>query len=249
MLGRPTVWGDEANTYSRVAGSYETLLNLLAGCGVLPLHYEAEWLVGRIAKLSPPALRFFPACVGTLMIPGIYFLARQMVHRKAALLAAGFVACSGFACFYLHDARMYAPFYLFITLTVASLLWWLRAGHRVAWWAWVAAGTAMVGTHGLGMIIMGLQPLILMTSRKLKWAKSAWFTLGLLVIFAGPAGYYLMFNDFVESESEGLRVGDRVDQHAQRGSDRHGSDQGLDGGVSDGVELDQEFATARCRRK
>src|SRR4051812_39235366 len=41
MLNTPTVWGDEANTYSRVAGSYETLLELLQDAGFAPLHYEA----------------------------------------------------------------------------------------------------------------------------------------------------------------------------------------------------------------
>src|SRR4051812_33805931 len=61
MLASPTIWGDEANTYSRVAGSYETMLDLLQDAGFAPLHYEAEWVIGRFFKLTPAALRFFPA--------------------------------------------------------------------------------------------------------------------------------------------------------------------------------------------
>ena len=88
-LDRPSLWGDEAWTFSRVCGSYQDMLDLVSVAGFAPLHYELYWWIGHhIAKLSPIVMRLVPAISGTLMIPAIYFLARQLVSIRTALVAA-----------------------------------------------------------------------------------------------------------------------------------------------------------------
>ncbi len=97
------------------------------------------------------------------MVPAMYFLARQLVATRTALLAAAFTACSGFLLAYSRDAKMYSHFWLMCTLNVACLMWWLRTQKLVAWFGWVTAGVAMIGSHMPGFVLLGLQPLFLLT--------------------------------------------------------------------------------------
>src|SRR3954462_5150249 len=124
-LDRPCLWGDEAWVYSRACGTYQQMLAILRHDGFGPLHYEFYWVLCRFAAPGPWAMRALPAVAGTLMVPAVYFLARQIVARPAALRAAAFACCSAYLLHYSHDAKMYGDFWLGCTLFVACLLWWL----------------------------------------------------------------------------------------------------------------------------
>src|SRR3954462_12067632 len=87
-LAHPPLLFDEAATYTRVTGTFTELLNILRFDGFAPLHYELYWLMARFARLTPVMMRIVPAISGTLMIPAMYFLARQMASRRVATLGA-----------------------------------------------------------------------------------------------------------------------------------------------------------------
>ena len=106
---------------------------------------------------------------GVLMIPAMYFLARQLAGRRVANLAAPFTACSAYMLVYSRDAKMYAEFWLFGVLTIGCFVWWLERGGTTGWLAWVACGLAMVGLDTLGLMIVALLPIFLLTSRKIHW--------------------------------------------------------------------------------
>ncbi len=147
FLGRPCLWGDEALVYWRTCGTFAQLLRLLHGDGFPPLHYELYWLIVHASGTvpSPAAMRAVPAACGTLLVPAVYGLARQLLPRRPSLWAAAFTAGSGFALFYSRDAKMYAEAWLAMTVSVACLLAWVRTGRATAWLAWVAAGSAAAG--------------------------------------------------------------------------------------------------------
>lgn len=203
-LDRPTFWIDEAFTYWRVSGSYKDLTRILREGGFTPLHYEAYWVLGRYTSLSPFWMRFIPAVCGTLMIPAMYFLARQVAGRNVALLTAAFTACSAYMLNYSRDAKMYMDCWLFAALHLGCLMWWLRTRWMLAWLCWIAAGLAMVGIHANSAVLVLVQPVILLSSRRLTWPTTLLFLAGLGVIAAGPAGYYWKFNQWNERiEAEG----------------------------------------------
>ena len=205
-IGHPTFWIDEAFTYWRVCGSYGELINILREGGFTPLHYEAYWVLGQFTTLSPLVMRLIPAVCGTLMIPAMYFLARQVTPRNTALLVAAFVACSAYMLNYSRDAKMYMDAWLFAALHLGSLMWWLRTRRTVAWLAWVAAGLAMGGVHATSLILLVIEPVLLLTSARLKWWHTLAFLGGVALIAAGPGGYYLMFNQWTERiEQQGWR--------------------------------------------
>jgi len=191
MLSQPSVWGDEANTYSRTSGSYATTVDFMEHDGFAPLHYELYWAINHFTKLTPWVLRLPPAICGTLQIPAIYFLARQLVRKRTALLAALFTACSAYLIVYSRDAKMYMELWFFLTLHLGGFFWWLRTGRRVAWLVWVTAGLAMGGIHAPGLLLLGLEPIFLLTQPRPHWKRAIYFILGAIVIGSGPAGYYL----------------------------------------------------------
>ncbi len=202
QLAVPTLWNDEVQAYWRVCGTYGQMLNVLRSDGFPPLHYSLLWVIGRFVTLTPFYIRLGPALSGTLMIPAMYFLARQLLPRSTSLLAAALVACSAFAMFYSRDGKMYAHAWLFVVLNVGCLLWWFRTGRSTAWLCWIAAGCAMVGFHASTFTVLALSPVLFLTQRHVHWKNAMLLVLGAVLIAAGPAGYYLKFNHFVENVEE-----------------------------------------------
>ncbi len=216
-LDRPTIWGDESATAGRVVGSYQELVDQLAEGSFTPLHYEVLWWVAqgmplwgdittendkqtftpshRIVPggitLTPFFIRLIPAICGTLMIPAIYFLSRQLFGQRVSLVAATLTCFSAYLLIYSRDAKMYMPFWFLCTLNVACLLWWLRVRTWTAWLCWVAAGAAMLGYHALGSFVLIVNVLIYLTAPRQYWS-GLWKLLLLLVwpILLGVAALY-----------------------------------------------------------
>ena len=168
---------------------------------VLAVRLGPGWLVPRAwvpaertLKLTPWVMRSVSAICGTLTIPAMYFLARQLLPRGPSLVAALVTACSAFMVFYSRDCKMYADGWLLVTLNVACLLWWFRTGSTTAYLCWIAAGCGMVGLNGNTMAVPAVSLVFLLTQRRVRWSTGGLFLLGLGVIFAGPAGYYGKFS-------------------------------------------------------
>lgn len=186
------LWGDEAAVYWRTCGSFADFLQILQNDGFAPLHYEFYWALKHVVTLSPGVFRFLPAMSAVLMVPAMYFLARQLVNQKAALVVAAFAAVSAHLGWHAHDAKMYSHMWLFCTLSMGSLLWWMRSGAGVAWWCWVASSVAAVGLHSLAWGVIALQPLVFLAYRP-GWRLVA-AVAGMALIGLGPAVYYTQFN-------------------------------------------------------
>jgi hypothetical protein len=143
-------------------------------------------------SMTPFMMRLVPALCGTLMIPAMYFLAVQIVSRRAALLTALFTACSAYLLGYSRDAKMYMDFWLFCALSAGTLLWWLRVRTLSSWLCWIASSIAMLGLHaGPGTILLGIELLIVLTARRANWLSLAFLPLGVVTAPASH-GYPLL---------------------------------------------------------
>jgi Dolichyl-phosphate-mannose-protein mannosyltransferase len=218
-LDQPTLLLDDAETYTRVCGTYQQLIAVLRTDGFVPLHYELYWLMGRLATLTPFVMRLIPAICGTLMIPAIYLLARQVASRRVATVAAALTAFSAFLLVYSRDAKMYMELWLAATLFVACLLMWMRTDTLLAWLVWVALACAMNGVHALGVAVVAVAFVIVMTHPLLTKRKLVVAVLGLAISLAGVAGYYKFFNRFGKQiEAAGWKGGSGLDWVGQRNS-------------------------------
>jgi 4-amino-4-deoxy-L-arabinose transferase-like glycosyltransferase len=201
-LGHPALWYDESMVFRRTCGSYGQLLDCLRTDGFVPLHYSLVWVVSRFFTLTPVVLRFFPALCGTLMVPAVYFLGRQLAGAETALLAAVFTACSAFMLFYSRDAKMYMEAWLFVTLSSGCVIWWFRRGSLTAWLCWVASGCCACGLHASSAIPIAVSLLLLLTQSKMHWRQMLFWLAGMGLIVAGPIGYYEKFNRWEDNVDE-----------------------------------------------
>lgn len=208
FLTRPGIWGDEAATYGRVNGSFYQLLEVLQFDGFAPLHYELYWLLARNLTLTPTLMRLWPALAGTLTVPAIYFLARQLAPRRVALTAALLAACSAYLLYYSRDAKMYAPLWLFVTLSMGCFLAWLNSPRgfsrqgRVQFLCWIFSTTAAAGIHTPGLVVLALQPILFLAHRNRSLLRALAAAVGVAVILAGPLYHYLTFNKWFQKIEE-----------------------------------------------
>ena len=157
--------------------------------------WPQRWLpAAHTMRLTPWVMRSVVAISGTLTVPAMYFLARQLVPPGTAVVAALVTACSTFMLFYSRDAKMYADVWLLITLNVGCLLWWFRTGNSTAYLAWIAAGVGAVGLHSSAYAIPAISVVFLLTQRQLRWPRAVLFLLGVCVIYSGIAVYFTKFN-------------------------------------------------------
>lgn len=212
-LDRPTLWGDETAVWARTVGPFRDLLETNRVDGFMPLHYEFYWWLTHTWQPTPWLMRLPCAIAGTLMIPAMYFLARQLAKPRVALLVAFLAATSSYLLSYSRDAKMYTQTWLLVTLHAGCIFWWLRRGGGVAWWSWVASGVAMVGVHAPAWLVLAVDiPAVLMCcwSSGRGWAKGLLylilFLVGLGIMGIGPAIYKTYYNTWAE-RSGGLAPG------------------------------------------
>lgn len=194
-------WGEIQTAKSVLGDTHQTFI---------PTHR----LIQGGVTLTPFMMRFVPALCGTAMIPAMYWLASQLVNRRAALLATLFTACSAYLLHYSRDAKMYMPLWLFVVLSAASLLWWLRVRSFASWATWVVCSVLMVSFQTVGAILLAIELLIVISSpwhvRRTfdAWRHFSWrqrrnlfpaagpFLLGAAITLSGPLSYYGYFNRF-----------------------------------------------------
>lgn len=220
FMHRPLLWGDDAYTIYRTHADYQAMLDVLQYDGFTPLHYELYWLLGRAAGtergmmtasgepvtystgLTPRVIRILPAFFGALMVPGMYFLAAQLVRRRTALVVALVTACSAYLLGYSRDGKMYIMQWSFSAWSAATLLWWFRTNLRIAWLAWVASSLAMASSHMTGMALLPLEALFFLTRSRVDWRQSILFVVGLAISILPPAGYITQFNRWAQESVE-----------------------------------------------
>ena len=72
-----------------------------------PLYFVLGWLWARVFGTGEVGLRSLSALIGTAVIPIAYLCGRELVSRRAGLVAAALVALSPFMIWYSQEAREY----------------------------------------------------------------------------------------------------------------------------------------------
>ena len=165
VIDRQDIWGDEAVSIWR---SSRSLPELLTGdVEAHPPLYSLllhPWI--RLAGLSPLALRFLSAFMGTLLVPVIYVLGRLAFPHPGergwgtADLAALLAAVSPVLAYYSQETRMYS---LVTLLAAASVYWTMRAWVRPnALLPYFLTTVAAIYTHYYAFSILLVQNLVIL---------------------------------------------------------------------------------------
>lgn len=153
-LGQESLWLDEVVTAKRV---HDTLPDLLYGWDSEtqgPLYYMWVKMWGLIFGTGEVSLRFWSVVWGTLTIPLVYQLGRQLFSGTGAMLASLFFAVHPFAIYYSQEARPYA---LLLFLAVASYILLLNLMKQHRWpsaWGYILVTALAYYTHVFAVFLI-----------------------------------------------------------------------------------------------
>ena len=155
------LWLDEAISVHQANLSFHDMFeNLQFGDRHPPLHHITLWLTVRAFGDGEMAVRLPSLIAGTLVIPALYLLGRELYDRRTGLVAAAFGAASPLLIWYAQEARMYAFVTLFGLLALWTQLRAIRNPSWVNWAAYILATAALLWSHYFGLLLIGVQQLI-----------------------------------------------------------------------------------------
>ncbi|TMK40263.1 MAG: DUF2723 domain-containing protein [Actinobacteria bacterium] len=140
---------DELQTVRLLRGGFGDLLAGIARDeSTPPLYYIVAWGWCKLFGTGEVGLRSLSAVLGTVTIPVVYAIARELASRRAAIIAAALTATSPWLVWYSQEARAYA-----LVLLLAALSLWLFLGAvrepsalRLASWA-IASALALAAHY------------------------------------------------------------------------------------------------------
>ena len=112
------------------------------------------WPWAKVFGTGAVGLRSLSALLGVAVVPLIYLCGRELVTRRAGLMAAAFAAVNPFLIWYSQEAREYS---LLLALCAASLLFFARSWHapttrNIVWWG-VFSLLALLTQYFAGFLI------------------------------------------------------------------------------------------------
>lgn len=170
-LGLQSFHHDEVITAGRVIpGSFTDMLHQVArGESNPPLYYVFAWGWAQAFGTGEFALRSLSAVFGVATVPLGYCVGRELVGRRAGLIAAGLIAVNPMLIWYSQEARCYA---LLVFLCAASLLFFVRAlrgRNSVDLALWALASALALCSHYFAVFAIGIESLWLLIALKDRW--------------------------------------------------------------------------------
>ena len=153
LISSRGLWVDEAISVTQVQQPLGTMLQSLQQTDVHPpLHYLLLWVTVRVAGTSELAVRLPSIIAGTLVIPAVYGLARELYDRRTGFVAAILAVPAPFMVWYSQESRMYALFMLLAVLSVWSQVAAVRYGRWTAWFTWSLTTAAFLATQWFAIV-------------------------------------------------------------------------------------------------
>jgi mannosyltransferase len=136
-LGAQSYWFDEAQAAHEFGLSLGSMLSSMVVHETNPpLYFVLGWVWAHLFGTGEVALRSLSALAGTAVVLLAYLCGRELVSRRAGLVAAALVAVNPFMIWYSQEAREYM---LLAALCAASLLFFARtwrdpSTRNITWW-------------------------------------------------------------------------------------------------------------------
>jgi uncharacterized membrane protein len=155
------IWLDEAISIHQARLSLHDMFSTLYnGDRQPPLHDLALWLTIRAFGDSQFAVRLPSLIAGTLVIPVLYELGRELYDRRTGLIAGAFAAVSPMLIWYSQEVRMYEFEAFFGLLALLTQLRVLRNASMGNWAAYILATAGVLWSHYFGLLLIGVQQII-----------------------------------------------------------------------------------------
>jgi 4-amino-4-deoxy-L-arabinose transferase-like glycosyltransferase len=151
-----------------------------------PLYFVLAWPWAKLFGTGEAGLRAFSALIGVAVVPITYLCGRELVSRRAGLVAAGFAAVNPFMIWYSQEAREYM---LLVALSGLSILFFARAwrhasARNVTLWG-VVSGLALL-TQYFAAFLVAAEALALLYRARSRYTLGAVGALTLIEIALIP---------------------------------------------------------------
>ena len=186
-LSSQSYWLDESQAVHELHLPFSAMLHAWSSYEWNPpLYLVIAWPWAKVFGTGAAGLRTLSALLGVAVVPLIYLCGRELVSRRAGLVAAAFAAVNPFMIWYSQEAREYM---LLVALCTASLLFFARAYNRpgtrdIAWWA-VLSAFALLTQYFAGFLIAA-EGLLLVYRTRSRASVIALAALGILVLALIP---------------------------------------------------------------
>jgi mannosyltransferase len=154
-LTSQSYWFDEAQAAHEMQLSFGALMHTIGAQETSPpLYFVVAWLWAKVFGTGEAGLRSLSALAGTALIPVTYLCGRELVTRRAGVVAAGLAAISPFLIWYSQEAREYMLLGLLCGVSVLFFARCLRdsSSRNLACWA-VASGLALLTHFFAGFLV------------------------------------------------------------------------------------------------
>ena len=181
-LNRQSVGYDEAFSMTLCSMPVaEMLRRLIEDFVHPPLHYFAlrYWL--DIFGFGVGQARMLSVVFGTLAIPLLYFVAKHLFGRSAALVSALLLAISQLGIMFSQESRPYAMFLFFFLACWLLFIHAQRLRSVRLWCAFVSCSILLIYTHYFGLFALGALMLFAFFYRKQMPIPVAWWIAGAAV--------------------------------------------------------------------
>lgn len=140
-------WLDEAYSVIAVRGSLGDAWHAVVTTeSTPPLYYLLGWGWAEVFGASELGLRSLSALCGVALVPVVWLAGRELLDRRAALVAAALVASSPLLVWYSQEARAYELLVLLCTVAFWQLARARRGAVGAAGW-WALAAALALATH------------------------------------------------------------------------------------------------------
>ena len=166
-LTSQSYWLDESTTVHEVGMSFGALLHAVrVNETTPPLYFVLAWLWSKLFGTGEAGLRSLSAIAGVAVIPIAYLCGRELVSRRAGLVAAALTAVSPLMIWYSQEARSYM---LLVAFCGASFLFFARgwkapSSRNVYAWA-LFSGLAVLTHFFAGFLVAPEAVLLLYRAR------------------------------------------------------------------------------------
>jgi mannosyltransferase len=172
-LGVQSYHHDEVITAARVIpGSFADMLRQVRGSeSNPPLYYVLAWGWAKAFGTGEVGLRSLSALFGAATVPVGYLIGRELIGKRAGLMAAAIVAVNPMLIWYSQEARSYA---LLVFFGALALFFFVRAlqtrrGRDLALWA-LASALALC-SHYFAVFAAAIEAVWLMVALRSEWRR------------------------------------------------------------------------------
>ena len=163
VLDNQSLWADEALTAYETRLSFSSMLHVVRTVEVTPpLYFVLVWGWAKLLGSGPEVLRALSAIAGIALVPIAYAATRELVSRRAGLVAAALIAVNPFAIWYSQEARAYMLLALLSGAAFLAFARALRAPTRGNLAAWAVLCSLAIATHFFAGFAIAPQVMLLL---------------------------------------------------------------------------------------